>query len=126
MPPLLVVGAGLFGSQAAAYARSKGIEVTVFDAGLPGAASPAAAGLFKENWAGKKLHEHFVRAVPVLDKLFGIRHVSLTHDDGRAESLLFVPPSAILEPAPIRERITSVGDGWVEADGRRWEGDVYL
>ena len=55
MPSLLVIGGGLFGSQAAAYARSKGIETLVFDAGLTGAASPAAAGLFKEAWAGKKL-----------------------------------------------------------------------
>src|SRR5438477_414520 len=38
MPSLLVVGGGLFGSQAAAYARSKGIEALVFDAALHGAA----------------------------------------------------------------------------------------
>ena len=49
--------ADLFGSLAAAYARHKGIEAIVFDAGLEGAASPAAAGLFQEKWAGKKFRE---------------------------------------------------------------------
>jgi glycine/D-amino acid oxidase-like deaminating enzyme len=126
MPSLLVVGGGLFGSQAAAYARSKGVEALVFDAALEGAASPAAAGLFKEEWAGKKLAEHYRRALPLLEQLYGVAHVTLRHEDGRKEVLLFVPPAAILEPAPIRERVTAVGDGWLEAGGRRYAGWVYL
>ena len=126
MPTLLIVGAGLFGSQAAAYARSKGVEVVVFDAGLSGAASHAAAGLLKEDWAGRKLREHYHRALPLLDRLYGIRHVALTHDDGRKETFLFVPPAAILEPNPVRQFVTGVGDGWVEAGGRRYEGWVYV
>ncbi len=126
MPPLLVVGGGLFGSQAAAHARRRGIESLVFDPALTGAASPAAAGLFKEAWAGKKLPEHFQRALPLLDQTYGIRHVDLAHDDGRKESFLFVPPSAILERDPIRELVTSVGDGWLEAGGRRYEGWIYI
>jgi hypothetical protein len=126
MPVLLVVGGGLFGSQAAAYARNKGIETLVFDAGLAGAASIAAAGLFKEAWVGKKLREHYLRAVPVLDRLFGIRSVSLTHDDGRPETFQFVPPSAILEANPLRATVTAVGDGWLEADGNRYSGWVYI
>jgi glycine/D-amino acid oxidase-like deaminating enzyme len=126
MPPLLVVGGGLFGSQAAAYARLRGIEAFVFDPALSGAASPAAAGLFKEEWAGKKLLHHFQRALPVLDQLYGIRHIDLAHDDGHEESFLFVPPTTILEPEPIREFVTYVGDGWLEAGGRRYEGWVYI
>src|SRR5438309_8393960 len=110
MPALLVVGGGLFGSQAAAYARSRGIETLVFDANLAGAASPAAAGLFKEAWAGKN-HEHFHRAVGVLEKLYGIRDVQLAHDDGRLESFLCVPPIVILEREPIRQTVTAFGDG---------------
>ncbi|MCI0380623.1 MAG: hypothetical protein L0215_23815 [Gemmataceae bacterium] len=126
MPVLLVVGAGLFGSQAAAYARQKGIEARVFDAALPNAASPAAAGLFKEAWAGRKLQKHFHRAVAVLDRLYGVRHVDLTHDDGRKESFLFVPPTTILEANPIKQDVTAVGDGWLEAAGQRHEGWVYV
>ena len=126
MPVLLVVGGGLFGSQAAAYARSKGIELS---SSMPVESAPllsAAAGLFKEEWAGKKLREHYLRAVPVLDRLFGIRSVSLTHDDGRAEIFQFVPPSAILETNPLRATVTAVGDGWLEADGKRYTGWVYI
>jgi glycine/D-amino acid oxidase-like deaminating enzyme len=123
---LLVVGGGLFGSPAAAYARSKGIESFVFDPGLNGAASAAAAGLFTEAWAGRKLHEHYHHALPLLDQLYGIRHVTLTHDDGRKETLRFVPPTIIMESSPIRQRVTSVGDGWLEAGGLRYEGWVYL
>ena len=126
MPTLLIVGGGLFGSQAAAYARRKGIEAVVFDAALTGAASPASAGLFKEEWAGKKLREHFHRALPVLELLYGVSQISLTNDDGGRESLLFVPPRLILEPAPVRQRVTSIGDGWLEADGVRHEGWVYI
>jgi glycine/D-amino acid oxidase-like deaminating enzyme len=126
MPTLLVVGAGLFGSLAAAYARSKGIETLVFDPGLAGAASHAAAGLFKEEWAGGKLREHYFRALGLLDPLYGIRQVALTRDDGSKEFLSFVPPTAILEAAPICQAVTAVGDGWLEAGGRRYDGWVYV
>jgi glycine/D-amino acid oxidase-like deaminating enzyme len=126
MPILLVVGGGLFGSLAAAYARSKGVEAHVFDPGLPGAASPAAAGLFKEDWAGKQLRQHYRAAVPVLERLFAIRTVSLTDDAGNRQSFLFVPPGDILERNPIPDLVTAVGDGWLEAGGRRYEGWVYV
>jgi hypothetical protein len=111
---------------AAAYARRRGVEAVVFDPGLPGAASPAAAGLFAEHWAGRKLAEHHARALPLLERLYGVRTVTLTHDDGRPESLLFVPPSAVLEREPVRQRVSAVGDGWLEAGGRRYEGWVYV
>jgi glycine/D-amino acid oxidase-like deaminating enzyme len=126
MPPLLVVGGGLFGSLAAHYARSKGLEALVFDPGLEGAASSAAAGLFKEAWVSKKLGSHYLQALPVLDRLFGIQQVALMHDDGKPEILSFVPPAAILEKAPIPRRVTAVGDGWLEAGGERFEGPVYV
>jgi hypothetical protein len=126
MPMLLVVGGGLFGSVAAAYARSRGATALVFDAGLEGAASPAAAGLFHETWAGRKLRDHYARAAPLLDRLYGIRGVHLEDDAGGVVELSFVPPAAILEPFPLRQRVTAVGDGWLEADGRRYEGWVYV
>jgi len=126
VPVLLIVGGGLFGSLAAAYARSQAIEARVFDPGLEGAASHAAAGLFKEEWASGRLHDHYIRALPLLDRLYGIQHVTLKHDDGRPETLRFVPPTVILEPAPVRQRVTAVGDGWLVADGRRHEGWVYV
>jgi glycine/D-amino acid oxidase-like deaminating enzyme len=126
MSSLLIVGGGLFGSLAAACARANGIEAVVFDPSLPGAASPAAAGLFKEDWAGKKLRPHYLHALPLLERLYEIRHVPLTRDDGSRETLLFVPPAAILEPDPVRQRVTSVGDGWLEAGGRRYHGWIYL
>jgi glycine/D-amino acid oxidase-like deaminating enzyme len=133
MPGLLVVGGGLFGSLAAAYARSKGIDATVFDSGREGAASPAAAGLFKERWAGRKGHSHYLCALPLLDQLYPIRPILLRRDEneggpnqGGKETLLFIPPSAILEPNPIRQQVTHVGDGWLEAAGQHYEGWVYI
>jgi glycine/D-amino acid oxidase-like deaminating enzyme len=126
MPVLLVVGGGLFGSTAAAWARARGVEAVVFDAGLPGAASPAAAGLFAERWAGRKLADHHARALPLLERLYGVRTVTFRHDDGRPEPLLFVPPSAILDPQPVRAHVEAVGDGWLEAGGTRFEGWVYV
>lgn len=132
MATLFIVGGGLFGSLAAAYARRKGVEAVVFDCGRTGAASPAAAGLFTERWAGRKLHAHYLHALPLLEQLYPIRSVLLTHDrrdpgpTQDKESLLFVPPSVILEPVPIRQEVTSVGDGWLEAGGQRYEGWVYI
>jgi hypothetical protein len=126
MSVLLVVGGGLFGSQAAAYARAKGVEARVFDAALDGAASPAAAGLFQEAWVDRKLRHHYECALPLLDRLYGLRRVELADDDGDTATLLCVPPTAILEQALVREPVTAVGDGWLEAGGQRHEGWVYV
>jgi glycine/D-amino acid oxidase-like deaminating enzyme len=126
VPVLLVVGGGLFGSQAAALARRNGIEAMVFDPGRAGASSPAAAGLFTEAWAGKKLAPHYHRALPVLDRLYGLRRVRLVNDAGARQEFLFVPPTTILEPTPVRETVTAIGDGWLEAGGRRYHGWVYV
>lgn len=126
MPRLLIVGGGLFGSQAAAYARRQGIEAVIFDPGLEGAASPAAAGLFKEAWAGKKHRDLYAQAIPVLDQLYGIRHVELTDDAGTVEQFSFVPPTVILEPNPIRQTVTKIGDGWLETADQRYEGWIYV
>jgi hypothetical protein len=99
----------------------------VFDAGLEGAASHAAAGLFKEDWARRrKMRPHYLYALPILERLYELRQVSLTRDDGSCESLLCISPAAILEPDPIRRRVASLGDGWLEADGQRHEGWVYV
>jgi glycine/D-amino acid oxidase-like deaminating enzyme len=126
MPTLLVVGGGLFGSLAAACARKQGIEAVVFDTGLPGAASPAAAGLIQEKWVGKRLQQHFRPALALLEQLYEVRSVQLAHDDRTIESFLCVPPVMILEKEPVRDAVTAVGDGWLEAGGRRIEGWVYV
>jgi glycine/D-amino acid oxidase-like deaminating enzyme len=126
MRTLLIVGGGLFGSLAAAYARSKGLDATVFDPGLPGAASPAAAGLFREEWVRQKYRAQFQYALPVLEQLYGLRQLSLMDEQGATESFLWVPPTVILERTPLRQTVTAVGDGWLEAEGVRHEGFVYV
>jgi glycine/D-amino acid oxidase-like deaminating enzyme len=126
MPALLVVGGGLFGSLAAAWARRHGIEARVFDAAECGAASPAAAGLFREAWCGRRFAEHYRPALALLEQLTEVRSVGLARDDGRREQLLCVPPAAVLEPDPVRQRVTAIGDGWLEADGVRHHGWVYV
>lgn len=126
MPTLFIVGGGLFGSAAAAWARRHGIEAVVFDAGCSGAASPAAAGLFREAWLPRKLKEHYRPGLQVLQELYGVRSVSLAAADGTREHFLHVPPSAILEKTPVSETVTAIGDGWLEAAGRRYQGWVYV
>jgi glycine/D-amino acid oxidase-like deaminating enzyme len=126
MYTLLIVGGGLFGSQAAALARSKGLQALVFDPGLTGGASPAAAGLFKEEWAGKKNRQHYIQALSVLDRLYGIQRVQLSDSDTRVETYQWVAPTLILERNPLRQLVTAVGDGWLEAGGQRYEGWVYI
>ncbi len=126
MPKLLIVGAGLFGSQAAAYARSKGIETVVFDAGLEGAASPASVGLSRPEWLGKKLEHQWAVGLAVLERLYKPRNIELTGADGSIERFLCLPPGDVLEREPVRQTVTAVGDGWLEADGQRHEGFVYV
>ncbi len=126
MSRLLIVGGGLFGSLAAAYARREGREVVVFDPGLPGAASPAAAGLFCAAWVGRKHVALYADAVHVLEALFPIRDIVFERTEGCPETIRFVPPAAILEPAPIRETVTEVGDGWLATESGRQEGFVYV
>jgi glycine/D-amino acid oxidase-like deaminating enzyme len=126
MPDLLIVGGGLFGSLAASYARRKGLQAHVFDANLHGAASPAAAGLFKKQWAGKKFQGYFERGLSLLELLYEVRTVTLELPEGIRESLLHIPPRLILEPTPKRMQVTAIGDGWLEADGQRYQGWVYI
>ena len=78
-----MVGGGLFGSLAAAYARSKGVAAVVFDPGLEGAGSHAAAGLFKEEWVGKKLRGHFLDAIPLLRRVTRYRRIIPAQSDVR-------------------------------------------
>src|SRR5207302_9232035 len=66
------------------------------------------------------------RALPLLEQLCEVRSVALAHDDGREESFLFVPPANLLEPDPVPQPVTAVGDGWLEAGGRRHHGWVYV
>jgi hypothetical protein len=75
---------------------------------------------------GRKLRGQYQPGLRLLEQLYGVRTVVLTRDDGGKESLLCVPPAAVMEPAPIRRRVTSVGDGWLEAEGERFEGRVYV
>ena len=126
MTRLLIVGAGLFGSLAAAYARRQGREVVVFDPGLPGAASPAAAGLFCEAWVGRKHVAVYAAAAAVLESLYPVRDIDFERSDGGRQTIRFVSPAAILEPAPIRETVTAVGDGWLTTESGRYEGIVYV
>jgi glycine/D-amino acid oxidase-like deaminating enzyme len=126
MPRLLVVGGGLFGSQAAAYARSKGIEALVFDPALPEAASPVSAGMFAAHWVHGKFLRYHHHAVPLLEQLYGIRTLKMARENGEHIEVMWVPPALVLEPAPVREMVTTIGDGWLEAAGIRYEGWVYI
>ena len=122
---LLVIGGGLFGSQAAAYARARGLEV-LFST-LPGLLAQFGGGRpFQGRVGRQQTADHFRAALPLLDRLFGIRHISLLHRDEGEEPFLFVPPAAILERNPMRDTVSAVGDGWLEAGGKRYEGSVYL
>ena len=98
----------------------------MFDPGLAGGASPAAAGLFKEDWVSKKNRQLYLQALPILDRLYGIRSVQLAHADEHVETYQWVSPTLILEKNPLRQLVTAVGDGWLEASGRRYEGWVYI
>ena len=129
MSTLFIVGGGLFGSLAAAYARSKGIEAIVFDSARREPLRPRPPGCSR-NAGPDASCTRITACASSAGSTLSHPPILLTHDRrdaGATESLLFVPPVGHpgAEPQSASE-VTSVGDGWLEAAGQRYEGWVYL
>lgn len=120
---LVVVGAGLFGSVAAALARARGLKVLVVDDARKGAASRCSACLFKPSWLGSLSREERETAYAVLGELYGVEQVALqTQVPGVQLTLDWVPPARILRPPDRKGTVLDVtrsgvqiGNGLIEA-----------
>lgn len=113
MSTVIVVGAGLFGSIAAAWVRKLGRAVTTVDAGRPDAGSPAAGCVIAPSWLSSLSDPQRRIALDVLDELYGLRAISFRTHLSRTFAALRVNPTQILAAPDIRAEVLSVGDGVV-------------
>ncbi len=111
---VLVVGAGLFGSVAAALCRQAGMDVLVVDGRRAGSGSAAAACLFKPSWLSSLSADHQRMAFTVLDSLYGIGEVKLRTQLNLDMKLKWVPPHKILLPPDVTDTVQTVQPGLVK------------
>lgn len=77
MRDVIIVGGGLFGSIAGAALRDAGMDVLIIDDGRPRSGSRAAGCLMKPSWLQKMGKDNVERSFRLLDRLYGLRTVSL-------------------------------------------------
>lgn len=111
---IIIVGAGIFGSMAAALARKAGYQVTVIDSGDELAASKCSSGLVKHSWLESVPPAKVNAGYGVLRELYGITELTFDNITGkRFESFQWVDPSAVLRPPDMRVKVTQVSPGEV-------------
>jgi hypothetical protein len=101
MRRVIVVGAGLFGSIAAAYARRRGFAVDVIDRREETAGSRAAACLMKPGWMSGLPKQDVANGLALLDELYGLQSVDFKLKLSvleKRESIHWVHPSKMLLP----------------------------
>lgn len=116
LPPLdvLIVGGGLFGQIIGKHLKRQGRTVTIMDAELMGAASPAAACLMKPSWLTKMSKTDQATAMAVLDENYGVHeieaHVAVVGTMGKRTTIYWVAPASILKPENVvKQTVTKVG-----------------
>lgn len=77
MRDVIIVGGGLFGSIAAEALRKAGMDVCLIDDGRPRSGSRAAGCLMKPSWLQKMGRSNVDASFSLLDRLYGLRTVSL-------------------------------------------------
>jgi|ERR1700733_746473 len=117
---VIIVGAGLFGSIAAALAQRAGREVMVIDAKNDRRASRCSGNLFKRSWLDALSKEDVEAAYKTLDSLYGIK-------DFEEIGLSWVDPEKVLLKPDMVGAVTEVGNGWVNVAAHgKIEGKVLV
>lgn len=124
----IIVGAGLFGCIAAAYARAEGHKVTVIDDARPYRASPASGCVLAPSWLTSLDKKEVETAMSVLGYLYAVHDVEFqTNVMGRTFKAKRVSTADVLQPPDLAEQVTEVGDGWVRtASGAKLHGKVLV
>lgn len=124
---IIVVGGGLFGSIAAAFAREHGAQVTVIDAGYPLAGSRASGCVLAPSWLSALTPEQIEQAMSVLEGLYKVEDITFTTHLKLAFKAKRVNPASILRRPDVKARVTAVGDGVVDTeDGQKFRGVVLV
>lgn len=104
---ILIIGGGLFGSVARDLLTARGIPCRVIDDGRPLSGSYPAGCLTKPSWLAS-LGKYRTPALELLDELYGLQRVPLRIGPAKLESIMHVPPAAILRTPDVRARVTGI------------------
>lgn len=126
MSEVMVIGAGLFGSVIAKELRSRGMEVSVIDAGKQNSGSRPAACLIRSSWIAGLGKEILQPALKMLDKHYGVETIKFKTGT-KYTDVQFVKPNSILKPPDKTRTISGVHlykGGWQANDGMFGQGRV--
>jgi glycine/D-amino acid oxidase-like deaminating enzyme len=127
MKPIVIIGAGLFGSMAATLCRARGASVTVVDAGHPNAASKASGCVLKPSWLASLTDEQKENGFQLLRDLYDVEDRVLQTNLLVKLPVQHINPDKILIPADVQEQVLSVSDGKVTlASGTILKGRVLV
>lgn len=127
MKKVIIIGSGLFGSIAAALARSRGHDVTVISDRRAFAASPASGCVLAPSWLGSLSKDQVATGMAVLQQLYPVHDLVLHGPLGTSFKAKRVDPDLVLRPPDIADTVLSVdARGVVSASGPSLKGDVVL
>jgi hypothetical protein len=111
---IIVVGNGLFGCIAAAYARSLGHTVTVVSESRPYEASPASGCVLAPSWLTSLDKQDVADAMDVLEGLYPVYDITFRANKLVPFKAKRINPADVLFPPDIDAKVLSVADGVVK------------
>lgn len=111
---IIVVGSGLFGCIAAAWARKHGHNVTVISEKRPFEASPASGCVLATSWLSSLDKDDVDDALKVLYELYPIHDIAFKANKLLPFKAKRVNPADILHDPDFDGKVLSVGDGVVK------------
>lgn len=108
MRDVIIVGGGLFGSIAGAALRDAGMDVLIIDDGRPRSGSRAAGCLMKPSWLQKMGKDNVEQSFRLLDRLYGLRTVSLKAGPVTVGAE-WINPDEVMSGDRLRHQVKGVG-----------------
>ena len=118
---IIVVGAGLFGSITATYARAQGHKVTVVSEERKYSASKASGCVLAPSWLSSLDEEDIFDAMDVLGDLYTFQDIEFQTNVLAKFKARRVDPDAVLVKPDVVGQVTSVADGvvkYLDQDGK--------
>jgi choline dehydrogenase-like flavoprotein len=118
---IIIVGAGLFGSVAATYARAAGHNVTVINEDRKYSASKASGCVLAPSWLSSLDKQDIADAMAVLSCLYPVHDIEFQTNVLAKFKAKRVNPDDVLVRPDVVGQVTSVTDGtvkYLDQDGR--------
>lgn len=123
MHDTIIIGGGLFGSVIEAKLAAIGQRTLIIDAGKLNAGSRPAACLMKPSWFSGMGADVYKPALELLDELFTVQEITFEARATKGGKLsvdttvLWVPPTSILQNNQDNRRVGNVQRFWRNQDG---------